>query len=279
VRRSRRTRVGRRARARGRIRLSAGRRSAASSTPASASRRALRPAEREEECCSSSEQVVRPTRTPTRLEGEHPRPLGALAEAIESGSRLRVARGPPGSRVLPELRPPHRAGRPARVPDTCRGAHMPRRRTARLRAPLVFWGDSGPQSSSARRSVGTRWPRAASRIWSSCFGRMPPGRRGRAQRAFDRKRPEQPDDRQVVSPLHRVLRPAWDVSGPSGPGTHALAPIPERVGAQVRVGGVERDRQLARIASRLCEEQTALDGSQGRRCERVGVRAGIELPV
>ena len=37
---------------------------------------------------------------------------------------------------------------------------------------------SSPQTSSARRSVGTRWPRAASRISMTCFGRTPPRSRG-----------------------------------------------------------------------------------------------------
>ena len=40
--------------------------------------------------------------------------------------------------------------------------------------PATFCGRSSPQTSSARRSIGTRCPRAVSRISSTCFGRTPP---------------------------------------------------------------------------------------------------------
>ena len=50
-------------------------------------------------------------------------------------------------------------------------------------APEMFCGRSPPQSSSARRSLGTGRPRATSRISSTCLGLIPPKSRGPSARS------------------------------------------------------------------------------------------------
>lgn len=55
--------------------------------------------------------------------------------------------------------------------------------SGRHEKPSSFCGRWTGQSRSARRSVATRWPRAASRISSTCFGRAPPRSPGPSVRA------------------------------------------------------------------------------------------------
>ena len=77
--------------------------------------------------------------------------------------------------------------------------------------PATFCGGSSPQSSSARRSTGTRWPRAASRISSTCFGLRPAEVSGPEAA---RRRPRSRAARTAGSPASRVARPRLSASYP-----------------------------------------------------------------